>query len=157
MATDRFFFSNTFHFYCNLFCYLLTYLFTYLFFYSLLCINVVDLLSIKKKKRKKKKKKKILCRQFQWMKKEFTGTSTVESVSDNLNNEDLACVAGGLLFFWYDFFFLDSYSKGYCANSVSASLQHLCRSNSYFVNHKTTPKKPPATQTYEELVAACQM
>ena len=39
------------------------------------------------------------------MKKEFTGTSTVESVSDNLNNEDLACVAGGLLFFWYDFFF----------------------------------------------------
>ena len=55
------------------------------------------------------------------------------------------------------FFFLDSYSKGYCANSVSASLQHLCRSNSYFVNHKTTPKKPPATQTYEDLVAACQM
>ena len=41
------------------------------------------------------------------MKKEFTGTSTVESVSDNLNNEDLACVAGGLPFFWYDFF-LDS-------------------------------------------------
>ena len=33
------------------------------------------------------------------MKKEFTGTSTVESVSDNLNNEDLACVAGGLPFF----------------------------------------------------------
>ena len=58
MATDRFFFSNTFHFYCNLFCYLLTYLFTYLFFYFLLCINVVDLLSIKKKKRKKEKKRK---------------------------------------------------------------------------------------------------
>lgn len=38
------------------------------------------------------------------MRKEFTGTSTVESVSDNLNNEDLACVAGGLPFFWYDFF-----------------------------------------------------
>ena len=39
------------------------------------------------------------------MKKEFTGTSTVESVSDNLNNEDLACdLAGGLPFFWYDFF-----------------------------------------------------
>ena len=150
MATDRFFFSNTFHFYCNLFCYLLTYLFTYL------------LLSIKKKKKKKRKKKKKekknLCRQFQWMKKEFTGTTvtTVESVSDNLNNEDLAWVAGGLLFFWYDFF-LDSYSKGYCANSVSASLQHLRCSNSYFVNHKTTPKKPPATQTYEDLVAACQM
>ena len=54
MATDRFFFSNTFHFYCNLFCYLLTYLFTYLFFYFLLCINVVDLLSIKKKKKKKR-------------------------------------------------------------------------------------------------------
>ena len=53
-----FFFSNTFHFYCNLFCYLLTYLFTYLFFYFLLCINVVDLLSIKKKKKKKRKKKK---------------------------------------------------------------------------------------------------
>ena len=104
-----FFFSNTFHFYCNLFCYLLTYLFTYLFFYFLLCINVVDLLSIKKKKKekKKKKRKKILCRQFQWMKKEFTGTSTVDSVSDNLNNEDLAWVAGGLPFFWYDFF-LDS-------------------------------------------------
>ena len=46
-----FFFSNTCHFYCNLFCYLLTYLFTYLFFYFLLCINVVDLLSIKKKKK----------------------------------------------------------------------------------------------------------
>ena len=27
------------------------------------------------------------------------GTSTVESVSDNLNNEDLACVAGGLTVF----------------------------------------------------------
>ena len=54
-------------------------------------------------------------------------------------------------------FFLDSYSKGYCANSVSTSLQHLHHSNSYFVNHKTTPKKPPATQTYEDLVAACQM
>ena len=94
--------------------------------------------------------------QFQWMKKEFTGTTTVESVSDNLNNEDLAWVAGGLLFFRYDFF-LDSYSKGYCANSVSTSLQHLHHSNSYFVNHKTTPKKPPATQTYEDLVAACQM
>ena len=52
MATDRcFFFSNAFHFYCNLFCYLLTYLFTYLFFYFLLCINVVDLLSIKKEKK----------------------------------------------------------------------------------------------------------
>ena len=50
VATDRFFFlfSNTFYFYCNLFCYLLTYLFTYLFFYFLLCINVVNLLSIKK-------------------------------------------------------------------------------------------------------------
>ena len=42
-------FSNTFHFYCNLVDYLLTYLFTYLFFYFLLCINVVNLLSIKKK------------------------------------------------------------------------------------------------------------
>ena len=52
-ATDRcFFFFNTFHFYCNLFCYLLTYLFTYLFFYFLLCINVVDLLSIKKERKK---------------------------------------------------------------------------------------------------------
>ena len=90
------------------------------------------------------------------MKKEFTGTTTVESVSDNLNNEDLAWVAGGLLFFRYDFF-LDSYSKGYCANSVSTSLQHLRRSNSYFVNHKTTLKKQPAAQTYEDLVAACQM
>ena len=54
-----FFFSNTFHFYCNLFCYLLTYLFTYLFFYFLLCINVVDLLSIKKKKYHRKKRKKL--------------------------------------------------------------------------------------------------
>ena len=59
MATDSCFFSfsNTFHFYCNLFCYLLTYLFTYLFFYFLLCINVFDLLSIKKEKNKKKIKK----------------------------------------------------------------------------------------------------
>ena len=110
----------------------------------------------RKKEKKKKKEKKNLCRQFQWMKKEFTGTTTVESVSDNLNNEDLASVAGGLLFFRYDFF-LDSYSKGYCANSVSTSLQHLRRSNSYFVNHKTTLKKQPAAQTYEDLVAACQM
>ena len=39
-----------FYFYCNLFCYLLTYLFTYLFFYFLLCINIVNLLSIKIKK-----------------------------------------------------------------------------------------------------------
>ena len=46
-----FFFPILFHFYCNFFCYLLTYLFTYLFFYFLLCINVVDLLSIKKKKK----------------------------------------------------------------------------------------------------------
>ena len=53
MATDRFFFfSNTLYFYYNLFCYLLTYLFTYLFFYFLLCINVVNLLSIKKKIKK---------------------------------------------------------------------------------------------------------
>ena len=43
-------FSNTLYFYCNLFCYLLTYLFTYLFLYFLLCINVVNLLSIKKNK-----------------------------------------------------------------------------------------------------------
>ena len=49
--TGFFFFSNTCHFYCNLFCYLLRYLFTYLFFYFLLCINVVDLLSIKKEKK----------------------------------------------------------------------------------------------------------
>ena len=33
-------------FYCNLFCYLLTDLFIYLFFYFVLCINVVNLLSI---------------------------------------------------------------------------------------------------------------
>ena len=36
---------------CKLFCHLLTYLFTYWFFYLLLCINVVNLLSIKKKKK----------------------------------------------------------------------------------------------------------
>ena len=47
VATGRFFFN--FNFYCNLFCFLLTYLFTYWFFYLLLCINVVNLLSIKKK------------------------------------------------------------------------------------------------------------
>ena len=41
-------FSNTLYFYCNLFCYLPTYLFTYLFFYFMLCINVVNLLPIKK-------------------------------------------------------------------------------------------------------------
>ena len=129
-----------------------------IFIYLFVVVNKEKKKEKKKKRKKKKKEKKNLCRQFQWMKKEFTGTTvtTVESVSDNLNNEDLAWVAGGLLFFWYDFF-LDSYSKGYCANSVSASLQHLRCSNSYFVNHKTTPKKPPATQTYEDLVAACQM
>ena len=129
-----------------------------IFIYLFVVVNKEKKKEKKKKRKKKKKEKKNLCRQFQWMKKEFTGTTvtTVESVSDNLNNEDLAWVAGGLLFFWYDFF-LDSYSKGYCANSVSASLQHLRCSNSYFVNHKTTPKKPPATQTYEDFVAACQM
>ena len=48
VATGRFFFY--FYFYCNLFCFLLRYLFTgtYWFFYLLLCINVVNLLSIKK-------------------------------------------------------------------------------------------------------------
>ena len=42
-------YSNTLYIYCNSFCYLLTYLFTYLFIYFLLCINVVNLLSIKNK------------------------------------------------------------------------------------------------------------
>ena len=52
LATDSLLlllFFNTFYFYWNLFCYLLTYLFTYLLFYFLLCIKVVNLLSIKKK------------------------------------------------------------------------------------------------------------
>ena len=53
LATDRFYYYYYypifFYFYCNLFCYLLAYLFTYWLFYLLLCINVVNLLSIKKK------------------------------------------------------------------------------------------------------------
>ena len=56
------------------------------------------------------------------MKKEFTGTSTVESVSHNLNNEDLAWVAGGLPFFrFFSGFIKYGILLEFCFDLITAS------------------------------------